>query len=193
MEFVYDDRLQRGEQEAYLLAPADEERLQRSRRDQHDPARILTRPRLGIGRHVAVPFVKRYIAGLTQWLEPTVLVVDQRLERADIEDAEAIPPIAVEDAGEQGQDRRFRLSRGGPGRHDDVAARQNGGDRLLLHVPEPLPFLRPDPAPDRLAEALKGGGLQARRPRRRHPSGFPPRPRPDDPRSLRRGSAGRST
>ncbi|WP_353505113.1 hypothetical protein [Agrobacterium sp. 33MFTa1.1] len=46
-----------------------------------------------------MPFVERYIAGLAQWLEPTVLVVDQRLERADIEDVEAIPPIAIEDAG----------------------------------------------------------------------------------------------
>lgn len=38
-------------------------RTRSASRDQHDPARILTRPRLGIGRHVAVPFVKRYIAG----------------------------------------------------------------------------------------------------------------------------------
>ncbi len=105
---------------------------------------------------------------------------------------EAVAAIAVEDTGQQRHDSRFGLSSSGPGRNHDIAAGKDSRDRLFLDVPQALPLLLPDPAPDRMAQALKGGGLQVCRPRRRRPQGTPPRPRPGDPRLPACGSTNRS-
>ena len=151
------------------LGPApDQGRLQGFRGDQQDAGRGLARLALvGLG-DIAVPAENRNVQRLAQPVEPAELIVDQGLERADIEQPEAAARL-VGDARDQRQKRRLGLAAGSGGGNDDVApAGQDRPDRRLLHRPEIAPALLPDPAPDTRMQAVVGeavvrdGSWQAR-------------------------------
>jgi len=89
MQFVDDDASQITEQSRYFEASQDERRLQRLRRDQQDPARVPPCVRLDRGGDVAVPRMYREFDGLAQVIQPAELVIDQRPQRAHVEQVES--------------------------------------------------------------------------------------------------------
>ena len=90
-------------------------------------------------RHVAVPAVDGDPGFLTQFVQPAELVVDQRLERRDIEHTDALRRILVKQ-GKDREERRFRLAGGGGSRQQHVAVRAE--DRFtggILNAAKVLP------------------------------------------------------
>ncbi len=104
---------------------------------------------------------------LAETCQPGVLVVDQRLERADVERLHTdprCPGIGV--AGERGADRQpggLGLATGRRGTDDDVIlALQDWPDRPGLRCAQLLPLLIPDPRLDFGMKLLVGASRVVR-------------------------------
>jgi hypothetical protein len=99
-----------------------------------------------------VPTAYRQVQRLAEFNDPVVLVVDQCLERADVERLEARAGAGLVVVGEDGADRqhgRLGLATGGGRRDDHVPGTvddQLGG--ALLDVTQPVPTMRIDPTLD---------------------------------------------
>nr|WP_246337551.1 hypothetical protein [Azospirillum oleiclasticum] len=158
VQLVDHHRVERAEQAGDLQPAADEGGLQRFRRHQQDAGRPLARLPLVRRRHVAVPAEHRHLQRLARRVEAAELVVDQRLQRADVEQAEAARRLA-RDAGDQWKEGGLRLAARGLGRHDHVPPaghdRRDGGP---LHRPQIPPLLPPHPPPDAGVELVEGVG-----------------------------------
>lgn len=103
-----------------------------------------------------MPAYDGHLHALAKLVEALELVVDQRLERADIENRQPwrCSPI---DQCEDRKEGRFGLAGGGRSRDDDVTiALHDRADRLGLDIPQARPALFADPAPDLRIEAVIG-------------------------------------
>src|SRR5258708_1631045 len=121
MQLVNHHRSHAPEQSAVIDPDGDHDRLDRLRRDQKDLRGIAERTPAGSVADVAVPETgpeadERGVA-LNPWLD----VVEQGLERADVEHREAAPPLGRH-TREQGKHRRLRLAPGSWGEEKHVLA-----------------------------------------------------------------------
>jgi hypothetical protein len=103
VQLVDHDIAQCAEQGRNLRAPQDEQRLERLRRDEQDARRFAQYLGLLVARHVAVPAVDGDIDRTGQRGQPIELIVDQRLEWAQVEDLDAGRGCRV--TGQPGQHR----------------------------------------------------------------------------------------
>ena len=95
MDLVDHDEAKIVEQGRDLHVLIDHQRFQRLRRNLQDPGRVLHDLPLSGLRDVAVPAVNRDPLFFAQLVQTPELVVDQRLERRDIEHADALRRILV--------------------------------------------------------------------------------------------------
>ena len=139
MDLIHHDETQVPEQGRNLHMLVDHERLQRFRRDLQDPGGLSQELSLLRLRHVPVPAPDRNPRLLAQIVQSPELVVDQGLERCDIEHPHALRRLLIE----QGQNReksRLRLARRGRRRQKDIVVRaENGFSRRVLHAAQRLP------------------------------------------------------
>ena len=196
-----------GREQGGDFQPAQHEQcLKRFRRDQQDAARGAARPRLDPGGNVAVPGMHRNSGSGTEVFQPFELIVDQRLERPDIDQIKAPCPRRAHHLRDQRQKRRLGLAACRRRRDDQIGvAVQHCGYRAFLNGAQRRPALVPDPAADRVCQPLKpctvrAGSWQGHPPprrlvrrhrqcrasRRRHRP--PRRPRRPAPASRSRGS-----
>ena len=160
MQFVDDHAVGRREETRRLEAAPREDRFQGFRRDEQDAPRIAGRPRLQAARHVPVPAMHGNLERLAQALEPPELIVDESLQRADVEQLEAAPAAGtLREAGQQRHKGRFGLAGGRRRRDDHVGvAAQEKRDRLFLDIPEFVPAAAPDPFLDRPCQQFVARG-----------------------------------
>ena len=75
----------------------------------------------------------------TKLVQSAELVVDQRLQRRDIQHADTGGRVLVQQ-GQDGEKRRLRLARCGGGRQEHIVFRpENGLSGGILHTPQRLP------------------------------------------------------
>ncbi len=139
VDLVNDDKPQIAEQSRNLHVLVDHERLQGLRRDLKNagwPAQKLPLP--GLGR-VAVPPGHGDPRLLAQFIQPSELVVDQRLQGGDIERPHTGGGILLHQ-GQNGEKCRLRLSRRrGRGQKHIVLCAENGFSGGILHPSQGLP------------------------------------------------------
>ena len=139
MDLVDDDKAQIAEKRRDLHVLVDEQGLQRFRRDLQDARRLLQQPALVGLRDIAVPARHRDALLLAELIQAAELIVDQRLERRDVQHAHRPRRILVQ----QRQDRKkrgFGLSRSGRGRQQHIFVRtENGVARRVLNAAQALP------------------------------------------------------
>ena len=144
VDLINDDEPQIAEQPRDFPVAPDQHRLQRFRRDLQDPGGILHQLSLvGIG-DVAVPVPDRDLRLFEQVVEPQKLVVNQGLERGNVEAADRRGRML----GEERHDREkgsLGLAGGGRRREQNVVVRVE--DRVScgnLNPPERLPVVPVD-------------------------------------------------
>ena len=116
-----------------------EKRLDRLGRDQQHARRLFEQATFRGRRDVSVPLVDGDLRLLAQLLQPRELVVDQRLERPDVDGSDPRGRF-VEHAGKDGQKGRLGLPRRRPGRDDQVPrAVEDLMDRVHLDLAELRP------------------------------------------------------
>ena len=75
----------------------------------------------------------------TQFVQSAELVVDQRLQRRDVQHADTGGRVLVQQR-QNGEKGRFRLARGGGGRQEHILlSPENGLSGCILHPPQCLP------------------------------------------------------
>ena len=75
----------------------------------------------------------------TQFVQPAELVVDQRLQRCDVQHPDTGGGIFVQQR-QDGEKGRFRLARGGGSRQEHILfCAENGLSGCILHPPQRLP------------------------------------------------------
>ena len=139
MDLVDHDEPQVAEQRRDLRVLVDHHGFQRFRGDLQDARRLAQEfpfPRL---RHIAVPAVHVDAFLLAQLVQTSELVVDQGLQRRDIQHTDALRRLLVQ----QRQDREesgLGLPRRGRGGEQHVRIRvENGVARRVLHAAQALP------------------------------------------------------
>ena len=163
VQLVDDDVAQVTEHPPDPVAVPDEHRLDRLRGDQQHPRRGPQHQRLAAPRHVAVPAVHRKVEPLAEHGQPVVLVVDERLQRADDDrlDPRSVP-AQLDPANQRGADRQpggLGLAARRRRSEDDVAvAGQDRSRGPFLDLPQPFPTGVVDPPLDAGMEQLVGGG-----------------------------------
>lgn len=85
MQFVDHDEVERTKQCGDCRPPQDKECLEGFRCDQQNAGRIRQDPSLVARGHVAVPAMHRNVEPFAQAVEAIELVVDERLQRADVQ------------------------------------------------------------------------------------------------------------
>lgn len=104
-----------------------------------------------------MPPIDRQFGHFAKLIETPELVVDQCLQRADVNRFEA-SPRRVGDTRDDGQKGCLSLAACGSRSDDDIGLGiENRRDGLFLNVAQLAPVLLPDPPPDRLAEAVEAG------------------------------------
>jgi hypothetical protein len=155
VQLVDHDEGELAEQRLDPRAVDDEEGFERLGGDDEDPARLLQHPALAGCRHVAVPAVDRNLQFGAEQLQALELIVDQGLERADVERLHTAARM-IHERREDGKERGLGLAGGGGGGEDHVAVPvQYGGDGVLLDVAQLRPALLPEPALDLRVQAVK--------------------------------------
>ncbi len=155
MELIDNDRVQRRKYAGNFDPAPHAQCLERLRCHQHDAIGVPSGSYLGRRRHITVPAMDRHLDRPAQRVEASELVVDQRFERADIEDVEAGSATARH-SREEGQKRGFGLAARGRRGNDHISlALEEHRDRPLLDIPQFVPSLLPDPSPDGLAEEIE--------------------------------------
>ena len=147
VQFVDHHASDAGEETRDLAPASHEHRFERLRRDQEHAPGIADRTGLGGSGHVTVPLVNWDLECLAKLVQPPELVVDQRLERTDVDELETrAAGIASHDPREQRHERRLGLARRGrSGDHEIPVALQQQRDRALLNVAKLGPAALPDP------------------------------------------------
>ena len=119
MDLIDHDEAQVAEQGGYLHVLVDHQRFQRLGRDLQDAPGLFQQAALLRLRDVAVPARHGNARLLAQLGEPAELVVDQRLERRDIQHADRPRRVLIQQA-EDRKERRFGFAGGGGRRQQDV-------------------------------------------------------------------------
>ena len=153
VQLVDHHRLQIPEQHARLRPARDEQHLDRLGRGQQQIGRLPHDPPPAGGADVAVPAVDPPPERIGAGAQPRLQVVQQRLDRADVEHAQPAPP-AVEHPRQQREHRRLRLAAGGRRQQQDVVAVEHRADGLLLQRAERGP-------PERVDDVVPQGRVQA--------------------------------
>jgi hypothetical protein len=149
VEFVDHDERGCRQQPRGVGRPAGEHGFDRLGRDQGNALRPGQGPLLIGLRRIPVPFHNGNAHVVAQFVQTLKLVVDQRLQRADVEDGKA-RFFALRHLGEDGQESSFRLSGRGRRRDQDVPiAVQHGIHGASLNFPQFVPTLISDPTTDR--------------------------------------------
>ena len=204
VHLVHHDRPQPGEQRPVLDLEADQHGFQRLRRGQQHVRRIAQQPLPRRRAHVAVPDRGPAAQPAGVGLQPGQQVVQQRLQRADVDDRQAGPAPRVH-GGQQREHRGLGLAARRGREQQRVGAVQDRPGRLLLQRAQRRPAQRVDDVMhhDRVQPVQPGAhrrpltagqgrcrrrGPPAARPRRCAPprTARPPRG------SARSGGAGRS-
>jgi len=173
-----------GEQRRYSRSSQHEEGLERFRRDDQQAGSAVEDLAL-VGRgHVTMPAIRGGAGRCEELFQARVLVVDEGLQGADAQAAQAmagfLPGFLGEERGD-GQEGGLGLAAGGGGADQHVRSTiQDRSRRPLLDGTQGPPRLAPDPALDSGMEAGERGGgaateLRAGSRRARH-SRFPPSP-----------------
>ena len=163
VKFVDHDRLQRPEQPQRVRRAPDQHRLDRLRSDQHHATRVLAHPRLRTLWSVTVPAHEGQTQALAQPIHPARLVIDERLQRAHVQYGKA-RPFVIGRPGQEREECRLSLARRSRGGDQDVIVpAENGGDRLILDLPEFRPSLIADPALNVTVKQVEGGWHPYRR------------------------------
>ena len=135
VDLVDDHRPQVAEQAAGIDVRRDQHHLQRLRRGEQAVGRVAEHVPPGGRGHVAVPEGRSPAQERAVPLEPNVEVVEQGLDRADVEHAQARPALG-EHAGGDGQEGRLGLAARRGRQHDHVLPGQDARDHLLLEGPQ---------------------------------------------------------
>ena len=167
MKFVDHQIAQPGQQARNDRSPVDEGGFQGFGGDQQHPRRLVHHLPLRRRRHVAMPAVHGHANPLTEVFEAPVLVVDQRLQRRDVQHLHADShrihsslvscantrsdrSVPLADARQVRQDRQEGgLGLSGGGRRDDdhiAVAVEYGDGGAFLSVVQRGPALVVDPA-----------------------------------------------
>ena len=138
MRLVHDHGAHAGEQPAVVHVRADEHRLERFRRGEQHVGQIGERGLAAGRRGVAVPERDPPADPSAVGLQPGEQVVQQCLERAEVDDGQAFP-VPLLHRGQHGEHGGFCLAAGGRGEQQRVAAVKDGGDGLVLERAERRP------------------------------------------------------
>ena len=161
MHLVDYDEVRRTQQALRVRRPTSEHRLDRFRRDQCNAIRPCQRLLLFRLGRVAMPFNDRDLHALAQLFQTAKLVVDECLERADVESREA-RLLAVGNRRHYRQECCFGLSGGRRRRDQDIAVSfENRDDRSRLNLAQFVPTLIADPTLN-LRMQLMVGGIKSR-------------------------------
>ncbi len=131
VDLVHDHHAQVREQAAGIDVRRHQHHLQRLRRGQQAVGRVAEHVPAGGGGHVAVPEGRTPAQERAVPLEPHVEVVQEGLDRADVEHAQPRPALRQHARG-HGQEGRLRLAARRGRQHDHVLPGENAGDHLLL-------------------------------------------------------------
>ena len=119
VDFVDNHKTQIAKEPRHRSVFVHEQCLERFGRDLENAARFFKELALVRGGNVAMPVPDGDVRLLAQVVKAQELVVDERLERADVERAHAGRRVLVKE-GEDGEERRLGFARGGRGREKDV-------------------------------------------------------------------------
>src|SRR5262249_51986911 len=86
---------------------------------------------------VAMPFERSSSQGCRVALQALFLVVQQRLDRSDVDDRHGSPVVSIH-TGQERKERCLRLTAGGRGEDDDVLSVQDRAGRCLLYCAQLL-------------------------------------------------------
>src|SRR6185437_4081771 len=112
------------------------------RRDQEHPGRLLHELPLGSRGDIPMPRPDGYVQVLAEAFKPSELVVDQRFQRADVDDQALVWP--AEQMGHGRQESGLGFPRGRAGCHDDILiAWQDQRNGLFLHLAQRTPTFGP--------------------------------------------------
>ena len=112
--------------------------------DLEDAGGALHEPGLVALGHVAVPVPDGDVRLLAQVVEPGELVVDEGLQRTDVDAAHGGGRVLVEEC-DDGEERRLGLAGGGGGGEEQIVVRaEDGLRRGHLNGPEALPAVAVD-------------------------------------------------
>ena len=139
VNLIDDHKAQIPEEGGNLRVLAHQERLQRLRCDLKDPRGMLEKPSLFRGRHIPVPMPDRDLRLLAEIIQAEELVVDQRLQRCDIDAADR-QRLLLHQQRQNRKKSRLRLAGCGRGTEKDVVLCPK--DRVPcrhLNPPEILP------------------------------------------------------
>ncbi len=155
VDLVDDDGADAAQERSGIDAGRDHHDLERLGRRQQDVGRFGQHPRSHRPPDVAVPQPSGATHHLRVGLQPGMQVVQQRLERADVQHRQAVPVLG-EHPGQDREDRRLGLPACGGCQHDRVLACQHRTDRLLLQRAQRRP-------PEGVDHVVDHGGVQQRR------------------------------
>ena len=122
MELVDDNKRQRVKDPVEAGGLIDEQGFERFGRDQQHSAGTIEKPTFLFGGDVAVPPMDGNLRIFAQLFESAELIVDQGLERPDVQCANRTER-AVTDARQDWQESSLCFSGGGPGGQHDVVFR----------------------------------------------------------------------
>ena len=183
VHLVHDDRPHPSEQRPVLDLEADQHGLQRLRRGQQHVRRVAQQPLPRRRAHVAVPDRGPAAQPAGVGLQPGQQVVQQRLQRADVDDRQAGPALRVH-GGQQREHRGLGLAARRGRQQQRVGAVEDRSGRLLLQRPQRRPAQRVNDVMDHHRVQAVQRGTHRRlltagrgRCRRRGPPGQAPRTR----------------
>ena len=176
---------------SWRIEAGDQHRLQRLGRRQQAVGRLRQNPPLDRGRHVAVPDGGPAADQAVVALQPLLLVVEQGLDRADVEHGQPVPaarPGPGRSAGRRPP--RSCRRRSGPG-PAGCAPSRTAVDRQLLHRPQRPPAQGVDDLVlERRMQPVEGGHVRGPARCRRPMRGARVRPARRGSARRRRSSAG---
>ena len=155
MDLVDDHVAEIAEEPRHVVGTVHEHGLQRFGGDLQD-ARGLLQELLFVGlRHVPVPSRHADARQIQKLLHAAELVVNEGLQRADVQRADAHGRVLPQ-VGEDGEKGRLGLTAGGGGGEQEVVAREEQRPRRRhLHAPQGFPAVGEDVLTDEFGEAGK--------------------------------------
>ena len=139
VHLVDDDEAQVAEQAHEVHMLVQQQRLERLGRDLQDAGGVFEQLGLVRLRHVAVPVPDGDVRLGAEVVQPCKLVVDERLQRADVDGAHRARRV-LRKQGEDGEEGRLRLARRGRGGEQHVLVGvEDGVARRDLNGPQRFP------------------------------------------------------
>ena len=157
MNLIDDNEAQIPEQPHDIVGSVDQHRFKRLGRDLQNAARTVEQLLFVRGGNVAVPMGHAHAALVEQLLHAVELIVDQALERGNIQHPHRCGRVLVQ-LGKDREERRLGLAaRGGRGEEQIVVGIKHRFRRRHLHLAQILPSVRIDKLPNVIGKALKYG------------------------------------